>query len=150
VKLRPARPGDIDQLLALEQACFGDEAWPRGGIEAELTSPGRSYLVLQAGDRLLAYGGIATGPDFAEVMTVAVHPEFQGQGWGRRLMEHLISAAAQAGTDQVLLEVADNNSVAISLYQSMGFAAIGSRPRYYQPSDRDALVMRLDLAEPGS
>jgi hypothetical protein len=38
-----------------------------------------------------------------------------------------------------------DNPIAQALYASEGFGELGRRPRYYQPDDVDAVVMRLDL-----
>jgi len=54
----------------------------------------------------------------------------------------------------VFLEVRADNPSAEGLYLSEGFEEIGRRPRYYQPDDVDAIVMRLDVrgwaARPGA
>ncbi len=54
----------------------------------------------------------------------------------------------------MFLEVRADNPVAQQLYASEGFAEVGRRPRYYQPDDVDAIVMKLDLrgwaARPGA
>ena len=63
-------------------------------------------------------------------------------------------AARERGARQVFLEVRADNPVAQRLYASEGFVELGRRPRYYQPDDVDAVVMKLDLAgwaaEPGA
>ncbi|MDQ0189557.1 N-acetyltransferase [Alicyclobacillus cycloheptanicus] len=40
--------------------------------------------------------------DLAEIRSLAVHPETQGQGLGRRIVQHLLGTAAALGIDQVL------------------------------------------------
>ena len=54
--------------------------------------------------------------------------------------------AAQRGAREVFLEVRADNPTAQALYASEGFVEVGRRPRYYQPDDVDAVVMKLDLA----
>jgi ribosomal-protein-alanine N-acetyltransferase len=148
VLIRPAEPGDLDQMMELEDSAFGAEAWSRSMVAAELDGPWRCYLVAQAGDRVEGYAGVFMGVDAAEVMTIAVSPRARRQGIGRRLMRALIAKAMAAGTRAVTLEVAVDSLPAISLYRSFGFEEIGRRRGYYQPSGRDALVMRLLLGNP--
>ena len=50
----------------------------------------------------------------------------------------------------MFLEVRADNPVAQALYASEGFEAVGRRPRYYQPDDVDAIVMRLELRRRGA
>jgi N6-L-threonylcarbamoyladenine synthase/ribosomal-protein-alanine N-acetyltransferase len=148
--LREATASDVDRLAELEQASFGAEAWSRRLVFEELTGPHRRYFVAEAGGRVTGYAGLFLGLDSAEVMTVAVDPAWRGRGLGRRLMLALLTEAERAGKRRVMLEVAVGSEAAIGLYRSLGFAQIGRRRGYYQPSGRDALVMRLDLAPAGA
>ena len=61
------------------------------------------------------------------------------------MLRALLEEAARRGVTDVFLEVRADNPVAQSLYASEGFAEIGRKPRYYQPDDVDAVVMKLDL-----
>ncbi|WP_341872876.1 GNAT family N-acetyltransferase [Leucobacter insecticola] len=60
-------------------------------------------------------------------------------------MNALLDEAATRGVREVFLEVRADNPVAQSLYASLGFTEIGVRPRYYQPDNVDAFVMKLDM-----
>jgi [ribosomal protein S18]-alanine N-acetyltransferase len=99
------------------------------------------------GSRLAGYGGIAflVGPPRAEaeIHTIGVDPAFQGRGIGRALLRGLL-AAADARHATVFLEVRTDNDVARALYESEGFAVVGLRRRYYQPSGADAHTMRRE------
>ncbi len=87
---------------------------------------------------LSGYAGLAVGPDDASVQTIGVAPQAQGRGIGRALLRDLL---AVAGGLPVLLEVRCDNGPAIALYESEGFARIGMRRHYYQPSGADAYTM---------
>jgi ribosomal-protein-alanine N-acetyltransferase len=99
------------------------------------------------GSCLAGYGGIAflVGPPRAEaeIHTIGVDPAFQGRGIGRALLRGLL-AAADARHATVFLEVRTDNDVARALYESEGFAVVGLRRRYYQPSGADAHTMRRE------
>jgi ribosomal protein S18 acetylase RimI-like enzyme len=62
----------------------------------------------------------------------------------------LLERARQAGVGDVFLEVRPSNTLAISLYQSVGFMQVGVRKGYYQAAQgrEDALVLKLGLADP--
>ncbi|WP_339694429.1 GNAT family N-acetyltransferase [Celeribacter baekdonensis] len=84
----------------------------------------------------------------AELLTLAVHPEARGHGLGREML-HAYEEEAKSRLALVsFLEVAETNTVAISLYLSEGYSESGRRPRYYTtPSNEkiDALVLSKPL-----
>jgi len=47
--------------------------------------------------------------------------------------------------EQVQLEVASENSAAIALYNSFGFAEVGRREGYYRDPLDDAVLMNFDV-----
>jgi ribosomal-protein-alanine N-acetyltransferase len=141
---REMRWWDIEPVMALEVELFGDEAWSPTMFWSELAERAtRHYVVVTAGDRILAYAGLcAYPPHEAYVQTVAVAPDAQGQGLGTRLLSELIQEAERRGCKHLDLEVRADNAVAIALYERHGFDRIGLRRGYYQPSGTDAVVMR--------
>ena len=136
----------IDELLPIEADLFGIEQWSAGMFWNELAS-GHHYLVALDDDgRVIGYGGLAVSPpDEAWVQNLAVDRRQQGGGVGRALMTALLDHATIAGVAAVLLEVAVDNRPAQALYESYGFAGVGIRKGYYQPTNTDALVMKLEL-----
>ncbi len=112
-------------------------------MREELTADHRVYLALVDDSGLVVgYGGLlAVGAD-ADIQTIAVVSAARGSGNGRRLMEALLRAASERGVSEVFLEVRADNPIARGLYESLGFEEIGVRPRYYQPGNVDAIVMR--------
>ena len=67
----------------------------------------------------------------------------QGEGIGALLLDALL-AEADRRSPVVLLEVRAENEVALGLYRRRGFAEIGRRRGYYQPSGTDAVVMKRE------
>ena len=130
---------DIEQIADLEQQLFPtDSPWTPAMFWSELAA-GNHYCVIAADDgRVLGYAGLARSEDEAEVQTIGVRPGEQGRGFGRRLLDDLITAA---DGHRILLDVRTDNVPAIGLYESSGFTTIGLRKRYYQPSGADAYTM---------
>lgn len=96
--------------------------------------------------------GVALGrtvADEAELLTLAVSPDVQRQGRGRRLLADFEATARQRGAVILHLEVAADNAAARALYDSAGYEVSGRRPRYYRTPDGtriDAILMRRTLA----
>jgi ribosomal-protein-alanine N-acetyltransferase len=105
----------------------------------------RWYLVAEDGDELVGYGGLIAYPDEAHIATLGVTTARQGAGLGARLLDALLAEADRRRVPVVLLEVRADNELAQGLYRRRGFAEIGRRRGYYQPSGADAVVMKREL-----
>ncbi len=84
----------------------------------------------------------------AEVLTLAVCPEAQGQGLGSALMARFLAEAAARGAARAFLEVAADNDVARRLYARHGFVEAGLRRGYFALMGGgavDGIVMARDL-----
>ncbi len=131
----------FEQMAALHARSF--DGAPRPWTGAEFRS-----ILEGAGTWLVSVeGGLAVGRctlDEAELLTLAVSPEFRRRGLGRRLLT-LHEAEAQAREAKTLyLEVSVRNHAALALYRSHGYREAGRRTGYYAQADggrTDALVM---------
>lgn len=151
MKILLANESHIAEMMALEERCFGSDAWSEESMRFELLSVYTHYFVLVEDDRVMGYAGLSKPPshDQGDIQTIAVAPEIRGKGFGRQLVETMFAEFRRLGTTEVFLEVRADNPVAQKLYSSMGFEHIDTRKRYYQPDGIDAWVMRAVL-EPNS
>lgn len=147
VALRQMTQVDLDAVLELEQAVFGEEAWTRQMLIGELDQQpaSRYYLVAEIDGQLAGYAGLLGAGWQGDVLTLAVAAAHWGHGIGSALLEALLAEAARRGCAEVFLEVRTDNARAQRLYTRYGFTEIGIRRGYYQPSGADALVMRRIL-----
>ena len=147
VALRLMTMADLPDVVELEHAVFGNEAWTTEMLVGELEQqPGsRYYLVALEDDRIVGYGGLLGVGEQADVVTLAVAASHWGHGIGSTLLEALMDEAARRGCTELFLEVRTDNVRAQQLYRRYGFTEIGVRRGYYQPSGADALVMRRAL-----
>lgn len=86
--------------------------------------------------------------DEAHIATVAIHPDYRGQGLGRRLLARALMAAHERGARLAYLEVRRGNLTAQKLYNQFGFEVVGERPRYYIDNNEDALLMTMSPMDP--
>jgi [ribosomal protein S18]-alanine N-acetyltransferase len=147
VTLRDATAADLDAIMAIERRSFPTDAWSAESMAAELVSEHGRYLVDDEDGTIIGYGGVRAlrGSADADIQTIAFDAERRGAGRGRALLRALLDTARDRGAREVFLEVRADNPSAEGLYLSEGFEEIGRRPRYYQPDDVDAIVMRLVL-----
>jgi [ribosomal protein S18]-alanine N-acetyltransferase len=147
-RLRPMTTADLDTVLSLELALFGDEAWSRQMLAGELEQQpaSRLYLVAEDDGQIVGYAGLLAAGQQADVLTIAVDTARWGQGVGSALIGQLLTEATGRGCTEVFLEVRADNARAQRLYHWWGFADVGIRRGYYQPSGTDAIVMRRPLS----
>lgn len=90
-------------------------------------------------------------PQAALVEAVAVAPERQGRGVGRRMMVEALAEARRAGRRRVALYVVEDNERAVRLYTSLGFRVQRAhRVLWTGPwfRARRVLYMTADLVSP--
>jgi ribosomal-protein-alanine acetyltransferase len=145
--VRTATPDDLGPIMALERASFPTDAWSEAMMREELASPHGRYVVDEQAGTIIGYGGLRAvhGANDADIQTIAIAEAARGRGRGRALLRALLAEALDRGVRDVFLEVRADNPVAHALYTAEGFTEIGRRPRYYQPDDVDAVVMKLDV-----
>lgn len=131
----------VPQVAAIEALCFSEPWSEKAYLEA---CEKEEYLYLAALDgngRAAGMCGLLIGPFEAEVMNVAVHPDYRGQGIAKQLMKALLKAGEQRGVKEYTLEVRAGNVSAIHIYESLGFIGEGIRPGFYRKPTEDALIM---------
>ncbi len=149
--LRPMTTADLAEIVSLEQALFGAEAWSNQMLVGELgqVPASRHYLVATDTDgQIIGYAGMLAAGWQGDVLTLAVAADHWGQGIGAMLLIALLTEAVRRGCTEIFLEVRTDNSRAQQLYRRHDFTEIGIRKGYYQPSGADALVMRRSLTGP--
>lgn len=114
--------------------------WSVASFATELALPGVFGLIDRTGGLLL---GRIVAED-AEILTLAVAPEFRRRGRGRALLAAALAHARREGARRVTLEVSVGNEAARALYRDAGFREVGKRAAYY-PDGSDALVLATEL-----
>ena len=139
--------GHISAILEIERQ-VNTAPWSEKSFRNELTHPHGYFLVAIGDGKLVGYGGFWMVIDEAHITTVAVAPESQRQGVGRKLMLELLEQAKTKGMACSTLEVRAGNEPAIKLYEQLGYIIAARRKSYYPDNREDALVMWLHkLAE---
>ncbi|NYJ04751.1 ribosomal protein S18-alanine N-acetyltransferase [Petropleomorpha daqingensis] len=150
VGLRPMRLADLTAVLELEEELFAPDTWTAAMYRDELArTDTRWYLVAEdespdGRPRVVGYAGLIAYPEEAHIATIGVAGKRQGEGIGARLLDTLLEEADRRRVPVVLLEVRADNELAQGLYRRRGFAEIGRRRGYYQPSGTDAVVMKRE------
>jgi len=136
---------DIDAIMAIEPEIY-PHPWTRGNFTDSLNA-GYSCWVVEHGGEVAGYAVLMMALDEAHLLNLSIAKTFQGQGLGRRLLEHLMDVARSHGGLTMFLEVRPSNVAARTLYENIGFNEISVRRGYYPAKNgrEDAVLMGLAL-----
>lgn len=150
VDVRAALPAEAAVVAKLHELCLG-EAWQADSVGRLMALPGAFALFAVPAERPAAepVGFIlcVPSPPALDIAAMGVVPPRRRSGVGARLLDAAMARARDGGAAALLLEVADDNSAALSLYRGRGFVRAGVRRGYYRRVDgnRDAVVLRRSL-----
>ncbi len=135
---------DLDALYDIERRCFKSEAYSKFLLKLLLSDSKTIALkfVFDSGELAgFAIGRIERrlGEKIGRVYTVNVESKHRRRGIGKELMRSLEDEFRRKRCKKVVLEVAVDNTPAVNLYKSLGYAFIGKLKNYYGPG-RDAFL----------
>lgn len=139
---------DVPVLVSLERTLFTLDPWTVGQFKEEIAELGktRQYVLALNDGSIIGYAGImvvAAGVP-ADLLTIAVLPDFRGRGIAQAMLAELENWAKSKGAKEVILEVDTKNESAIRLYNFARYEQISTRANYYALGV-DALIMRKEL-----
>ena len=135
----------LDEVVQMERRVY-EHPWTRGNFADSLRS-GYQAQLLVAEDQLLGYFVAMKGIDEVHLLNITVAPEYQGQGWGRLMLDALALWSRGQHAQWLWLEVRASNARAQRIYEQHGYRRVGERRSYYPAGGRreDAVVMSLKL-----
>lgn len=144
-----AGPELAPDIAGLHAGLF-DEPWDGPSVTKLLEHPGATTLIAKAGFPKASVGFVMgqIAADDAELLSMGVAKEWQGNGLAKKLMEGLERALKRSGVKRLFLEVAEDNPPALAVYKARGFAEITRRKAYYARKGGpavDAVVMSKNL-----
>jgi [ribosomal protein S18]-alanine N-acetyltransferase len=142
--IRRAGLADVKAIRAIENQSFSSP-WSRWAFLAELGQPLSHTLVVgpPPPEPWETWGYIVFWivAEEMHILNLAVHPRRRGRGIGRALLRAGLRQARELGAAVAWLEVRPSNTPALKLYASFGFQEVGRRPRYYDDTGEDAILL---------
>lgn len=149
INYRAAIQLDLPVLVSMERVLFADSPWSMGQFKEEFKGvPNSRYFLVATNeaDQIVGYAAVlvvAPGVE-ADLLTVAVLPEYTRQGVATHFMNELEKWSREKLASAMMLEVGVENAGAIALYEKLGYKTIATRKGYYGPG-LDAFVMRKEF-----
>lgn len=133
VRIRPMLKRDLTSVVALETELFSQEGpWDLDQYEEAWGDRNMVMLVAEVAGEFAGYGFFELSRRTATVHALAVTPELQGMGVGRRLFAAMLRRGRRRGALKIILQVRVGNTAAKSLYESFGFTTHKVRHNYYR------------------
>lgn len=141
----PLEQGDFDRLYEIEQLAYL-VPWSFGTLK---NNQGERYLNLKLieNGQIIGFAICQTVLDEATLFNIAIEPSQQGKGFGKLLLNELMTRLKEKGIQTLWLEVRESNP-ARWLYEEQGFNEVDIRKNYYPLPDgkrENAVVMACYL-----
>lgn len=144
MKIRRADSSDVACLAAVEALQPASAGWGENGFRTELNTTAAQIWCAEQNGEIAGFVCLRLAAGFAEILNVAVHPQYCRQGIATALLRQVWQELKKQGAQEVTLEVNAQNIPAVALYQKMGLRCTGRREKFYHHTD-DAFIMGKQL-----
>jgi ribosomal protein S18 acetylase RimI-like enzyme len=134
ISLRRAILADVDRITALTDAAYsgyipliGRKPQPMTVDYSRMVTENTIWL-LSVQDELAGLLVLVYEPQDLLIYSIAIHPAYQKNGLGRRLMALAEKLARDAGYESIRLYTNERFSYNIALYQWLGYQETGREP----------------------
>jgi ribosomal-protein-alanine N-acetyltransferase len=134
---------DIPEILILSH-CLGTRSWAHSDYLEVISSSNMHGLIIKLESKMIAFVIYTVTVDEMEILQIVVHPEYQGQQIGSRIMRFLFESCREKSLKKIYLEVASSNNSAIAFYNKFGFKDVHIRHKYYFNGD-SAIIKEIVL-----
>lgn len=131
IRIRAATRRDLDRILDIEAVCFGRDAWHRRMFLDAFAECGDLFFIATVGRKIAGYSITCVERNTAELVSIAVLPQFRRGGVARALLSATLDQLVEIAPRAVRLMVGVDNVAAISLYRRLGFVRIRTVSDYY-------------------
>ncbi|NLB19847.1 MAG: ribosomal protein S18-alanine N-acetyltransferase [Clostridium sp.] len=118
--------------------------WSKEDLIREIINPMAINLVALIDHEVVGYLQCWFTPYDADLLNIAVKPEYKRQHIGKTLHLELIAMLQEKCVQNLFLEVRVSNLPAQSLYHNLGFITLTKREKYYINGE-DAFIMNRQL-----
>ena len=140
MSLQLANYKDLEQIVKIERDT-NEHPWSLNNFKSSLDA-GNSSIVLKKENTILGYAFFSIVATDSHLLNIAVSRNYQGKGYGRKILEKVILQSSVLGATVIFLEVRISNHRAINFYEKFGFKRDAIRYEYYKGTPKeDALLM---------
>jgi len=145
LRIRAFRPSDAISITEILRDSAEAAQWPSESYAKLAASPGGVLLVCETSAHLVGFVAARQIADEAEILNIAVHPNFRRKGVASALLLAALDNFRRSAVMRVFLELRESNLPARALYERHGFVPAGLRKSDYRDPTEHALCMQKKL-----
>ncbi|MCS6844892.1 MAG: GNAT family N-acetyltransferase [Caldilineales bacterium] len=127
IAVRSVAADDLPSVTRLDEAAFDPPYRLASGELIELMVTTGYFVVATQGEQLLGYLCADVLGREGQIIRLAVHPDVQGRGIGRTLLNAGLAFCSASGARAVSVNTQESNLASLRLYEGFGFRRIGRR-----------------------
>jgi ribosomal-protein-alanine N-acetyltransferase len=135
----------MDEILSIERASFGPDAYDRNLFAEYARAAGCLFLIAVSARGGAGYALACVSrqrSDLANLVSIAVHPRARRHGAASLLLSSTIRRLKLRGVERLTLMVRPSNAPALRFYERYGFVALRRSPGYYEDGEEGLLMRR--------
>jgi glutathione synthase/RimK-type ligase-like ATP-grasp enzyme/ribosomal protein S18 acetylase RimI-like enzyme len=150
VNIRKSEQNDLNFLEELEKGSFPEfQQSTRRAIRYSITSPLQKVIIAETqngkGKKPVGSATFYLYAKTLRIFSIAVLPEYQGQGIGRQLLDHAMNLARSRKISRISLEARKSDQKLVQFYQNAGFRITEELPDYYMKGEHgQRMALLLD------
>ena len=133
--IREMDAGDVDALVAIEQACFAagyaDKMMTREDFADVLADEDAALFCAIVGGAVAGYAFLILDDGAANFDSLAVSPAHQGKGLGEQLFRHVERYCHDNAIARLNLEIKETNYALLKRYHGYGYKCFEVEPGFY-------------------
>lgn len=142
--IRGLKESDIPSVVEIENISF-TTPWSEILFFNEIYKQRSIAKVALIDKKVIGYICANFVADEGHILNLAVHPDFRRKGIAKTLVENILEELKETDCRFLYLEVRASNNAARELYEGFGFSVVGTRKKYYNKPEEDAVIMSLRL-----
>lgn len=144
ITVRDMNEDGAEAAARLESVCFS-HPWELSEYKKAMENHNFVCLCAYLGEEFAGFLMASYILDEASLLDIATEEKFRRTGVGSALIGELSVRLRSVGVDYLMLEAREKNIPARSLYEKLGFSAVGKRNNYYKDPPDDAVLYTLSL-----
>jgi ribosomal-protein-alanine N-acetyltransferase len=126
LEIRAATVDDVASVLTVDHAAFTPMWWYSREVLGRALNLADCFDVAYLASECVGYQLSTLRNGRGHIVRLAVHPQWQGQGIGGRLLSQAMTALEKTGASSVTVNTQEDNLTSLQLYRDFSFERIGT------------------------